>query len=237
MKLNHFISQAGITSRRKAAELVKAGRVTVDGKKILQPSFDVEEGQKVAVDKKTIKLQKKKVYILLNKPAGYVTTVSDEKGRKTVIDLVKRKVKERVYPIGRLDLTTTGLLLLTNDGIFAQNLAHPRSEIKKTYNVLLDRPVPGPILTRIEKGITLPDGVVHVDHVRYNAGKPNNLIVVLHSGKYRVIRRLFRYLGYNVKSLDRVKYATLTKKGLKKGQWRFLHKDEVEQLTKTQKGK
>jgi len=232
MKLNHFIAQAGISSRRKAAELVKAGQVTVNGKKVIEPGYEIKEGDKVSVDKKLIKLQKKKVYILLNKPLGYVTTVADEQGRKTVIDLVKRKVKERVYPVGRLDLTTTGLLLLTNDGLFAQKLAHPRSEIRKTYNVILDRPVPGPVLARIQKGITLSDGVVPVDHVRYNAGKPNNLIVVLHSGKYRVIRRLFRYLGYNVKSLDRVKYATLTKKGLKKGEWRFLHKDEVQQLKK-----
>ena len=232
MKLNHFIAQAGVASRRKSAELVKAGHVTVNGKKVIEPGYEVKEDDKVCVDKKPIKLQKKKVYILLNKPLGYVTTVDDEQGRKTVIDLVKRKVKERVYPVGRLDLTTTGLLLLTNDGMFAQKLAHPRSEIRKTYNVIVDRPVPGPVLARIQKGITLSDGVVNVDNVRYNAGKPNNIIVVLHSGKYRVIRRLFRYLGYNVKSLDRVKYATLTKKGLKKGEWRFLHKDEIEQLKK-----
>ena len=231
MKLNHYIARAGITSRRKAAELVKEGAVKVNGKIQKDPSYEVKEKDSVVVSGKLIRAEQNLVYILLNKPAGYVTTVSDEKGRKTVLDLLGRKIKERVFPVGRLDLKTTGLLLLTNDGDLAHKLSHPRSEIKKIYHVTLDRLVPLSIIERIKRGIKLYDGVVNVDRVTYWSDKKQDQIkIVLHSGKYQIVRRLFKHLGFTVKELDRVSYAGLKKQRLNKGEWRFLTKDEVKQL-------
>lgn len=233
MKLNHYIAQSGLTSRRKAAELVKSGRVKVNGNVIKEPGYDVKEGDQIVVNGRYVRPVIKKVYIVLNKPAGCVTTVSDEKGRKTVIDLLGKRIKERVYPIGRLDFNTTGLLLMTNDGDLAHKLAHPSSRIKKIYHVVLNRPIPESVLDRIKRGIKLADGVVHVDYVSYWSDKlKNHIKITLHSGKYRIIKRLFNYLGYTVASLDRVGYASLTKKGLPRGAWRSLTKKEVEMLTK-----
>jgi len=238
MKLNHYISQSGVTSRRKAAELVKSGCVKVNGKVIKEPGYDVKEGDQVVVNGKYIKFATKKIYILLNKPAGCVTTMSDERGRKTVIDLLGKRIKERVYPIGRLDFNTTGLLLLTNDGDLAHKLAHPSSQVKKVYHVVLNRPISESVLDRIRKGIKLSDGVVHVDYVGYWSDKlKNHIKITLHSGKYRIIKRLFNYLGYIVASLDRVGYASLTKKGLPRDAWRLLTKKEIEMLTKADRPK
>lgn len=231
MKLNHYIARAGVTSRRKAAELVKGGAVKVNGKILKDPSYEVKEKDSVVVNGKLIKTEKNIVYILLNKPAGYVTTVSDEEGRKTVLDLLGRKIKERVYPVGRLDLKTTGLLLLTNDGDLAHKLSHPRSHIKKIYHVVLNERVPLTIIERIKRGVKLDDGVVKVDFVKYWSEKKQDQIkMVLHSGKYQIVRRLFKQLGYTVKALDRIEYAGLKKQRLNTGEWRFLTKDEVKQL-------
>jgi len=234
MKLNHYIAQSGIASRRKAAELVKAGKVKVNGTVIKEPGYDVKPDDRIVIYGKQIKPVAQKIYILLNKPAGCVTTVSDEKGRKTVIDVLGKHIKQRIYPVGRLDYNTTGLLLLTNDGDLAHKLAHPRSEIKKVYHVVLNRSVPASVLDRIRKGIKLSDGIVHVDHVDYWSDKQKNHIkITLHSGKYRIIKRIFNYLGYMVASLDRVGYAHMTKKGLPRGAWRSLTQKEIEMLKKS----
>jgi len=233
MKLNHFIAQAGLTSRRKAVELIKNGNVTVNGAIAREPGYDVKGKDSVKVNGKLIKKEAKTVYILLNKPAGYVSTVKDERGRNTVLDLVPKKIKERIYPVGRLDYNTTGLLLLTNDGDLANKLAHPRFAIKKQYHVVLDREVPESVIMRIKKGIKLSDGLIKVDYIRYwSENKKNHIKLILHSGKHRIVRRLFAYLGYTVKSLDRFGYASFSKKGLSKGSLRMLTDKEVSALKK-----
>lgn len=231
MKLNHYIAQAGIASRRKAVDIIKEGNVTVNGVVAKNPGIEIQESDSVKVYGKLIKPEVKKVYVLLNKPAGYVSSVKDEKGRKTVMDLVSKKFKQRIYPVGRLDYTTTGLLLLTNDGDLAYKLSHPSSNVKKYYHVALDRPIPESVLERIKKGVNLSDGKVVIDRISYWSNKKKNqLMLVLHSGKYRIVKRLFAYLGYTVISLDRFRYASLTKKGLDKGEFRVLSQSEIKSL-------
>lgn len=230
MKLNHYLAQAGIASRRKAADLVKTGNVTVNGNVVKNPGYEVKDDDAVAVNGKSVRIEKK-LYILLNKPVGFITTVVDEKGRPTVLNLIPNRIKGRIYPVGRLDRNTTGLLLLTNDGDLAHTLAHPRHRLQKTYYVILNKPVHHSVIERIKKGIRLPDGIVHVDRISYVANRPKNHIkLILHSGKYRIVRRLLRYLGFTVVALDRVSYVGLTKKGLKRGKWRFLKKEEINML-------
>lgn len=230
MKLNAFIAQAGICSRRKAADLVKAGLVKVNGVIVRDPSYDVQEGDHIKVKGRMLKVEKK-VYIMLNKPAGYVVTAQDERGRQTVLDLIGKKVKERVFPVGRLDRSTTGLLLLTNDGDFSYKLTHPRYKVTKTYRVMLDKGLEEKDFMRIKKGVYLTDGKVIVDNISI-APKINRMVrIVLHSGKKRVIRRLFEKLGYEVKSLDRIAYAGLTVRELPRGQWRMLSSKEVKRLS------
>lgn len=229
MRLNKFIAHCGICSRREAAELVKQGLVEVNGEKILQPGVTVEITDKVSLKGKAIQLEERKVYYLLNKPKDYITTVSDEKGRKTVISLLKNRVKERIYPVGRLDRNTTGLLLLTNDGELTQKLSHPSGNVSKVYQVKLDHPVPADHLEKIRKGLELEDGIAQVDAVNYLYvdGKTNEVAIELHSGKNRIVRRIFEHLGYQVVTLDRVYYAGLTKKDLPRGRFRPLTSREV----------
>lgn len=231
MPLNKFIAHAGVCGRREAAELVKEGKVTVNGDKVFEPGYKVTQRDKVIVKGKQVFLQKNTVYILLNKPKDYLTTASDPQGRKTVLDLLKGATPERIYPVGRLDRNTTGVLLLTNDGELAQKLTHPSFEIKKIYEVTLDKPVAKKDLESILSGITLEDGEVKADAVGYTDEKQKHVVgIEIHSGRNRIVRRIFEHLGYSVKSLDRVMFANLTKKNVERGKWRFLNEKEVRLL-------
>jgi len=229
--LNKYISHSGICSRRDAAELVKAGKVIVDGKLITEPGFKVTPDQEVKVNGKKIALQKNLVYILLNKPKDFITTTTDPQGRHTVLELIKHATNERVYPVGRLDRNTTGVLLLTNDGELTQKLSHPSYEIKKVYEVRLDRPLLKKDFEAILKGVQLEDGMISPDALAYADAKDKAIIgVEIHSGKNRIVRRIFEHLGYDVRNLDRVMYANLTKKNVERGKWRFLTEKEVRLL-------
>jgi 23S rRNA pseudouridine2605 synthase len=231
MPLNKFIAHAGVCGRREAAELVKEGKVTVNGDKIFEPGYKVSGTDKVIVKGKQVFLQKNSVYILLNKPKDFLTTSNDPQGRKTVMDLVKQATPERVYPVGRLDRNTTGVLLLTNDGELAQKLTHPSFEIKKIYEVTLDKVVSKKDLESILAGITLEDGFVQADAAGYADAKDKTVVgIEIHSGRNRIVRRIFEHLGYDVKNLDRVMFANLTKKNVERGKWRFLQEKEVRLL-------
>jgi 23S rRNA pseudouridine2605 synthase len=231
MPLNKYIAHAGVCGRREAAELVKAGKVTVNGDKIFEPGLKVTQSDKVVVKGKAVFLQKNSVYILLNKPKDFITTASDPQGRKTVLDLIKHATPERVYPVGRLDRNTTGVLLLTNDGELAQKLTHPSFEVKKIYEVTLDKPVTKKDLDLIVSGVTLEDGFVAADSVGYADTKTKNVVgIEIHSGRNRIVRRIFEHLGYDVKALDRVMFANLTKKNVERSKWRFLNEKEVRLL-------
>ncbi len=229
--LNKFIAHAGICGRREAAELVKDGKVVVNGDKVFEPGYRVSSKDKVTVKGKQVFLQKNAVYILLNKPKDYITTSNDPQGRKTVLDLVKGATTERVYPVGRLDRNTTGVLLLTNDGELAQKLTHPSFEVKKIYEVTLDKPVTKKDLETILSGVTLEDGFVAADAIGYADAKNKNIIgIEIHSGRNRIVRRIFEHLGYDVKGLDRVMFANLTKKNVDRSKWRYLNEKEVRLL-------
>lgn len=231
MPLNKFIAHAGVCGRREAAELVKEGKVLVNGDKIFEPGYKVSQKDKVVVKGKQVFLQKNSVYILLNKPKDFLTTSSDPQGRKTVLDLIKGATPERVYPVGRLDRNTTGVLLLTNDGELAQKLTHPSFEVKKIYEVTLDKPVAKKDLEAILSGVTLEDGVVKADSVGYADAKDKKIVgIEIHSGRNRIVRRIFEHLGYDVKALDRVLFANLTKKNVERSKWRFLNEKEVRLL-------
>jgi len=231
MPLNKFIAHAGVCGRREAAELVKGGKVVVNGDKIFEPGFKVAQTDKVIVKGKQVYLQKNAVYILLNKPKDYITTANDPEGRKTVLDIIKGATPERVYPVGRLDRNTTGVLLLTNDGELAQKLTHPSFEIKKIYEVTLDRPVAKKDLEAVLAGVTLEDGFVAADACGYANSKDKNVVgIEIHSGRNRIVRRIFEHLGYDVRGLDRVMFANLTKKNVDRGKYRFLQEKEVRLL-------
>ncbi|WP_343701000.1 pseudouridine synthase [Chitinophaga sp.] len=228
MPLNKFIAHCGICSRRKAVDYIKEGRVTVNGEKITEPAFKVTGKDAVKLDDKRIHLQKNLVYVLLNKPKGYITTTDDPEGRQTVMELVEEAAEERLYPVGRLDRNTSGLLLLTNDGELAQKLAHPKHNIKKIYHVELDKPLTKADFEKILGGLTLEDGPAFVDALGYVDNKDKKQIgIEIHSGKNRIVRRIFEHLQYSVEKLDRVMYAGLTKKNLNRGKWRFLTDKEV----------
>lgn len=237
MRLNKYVAHAGICARRQAAELVKQGQITVNGKVELNPAYLVQPGDKVTYQGKLLSLKENTVYILMNKPKDVITTVSDEKGRKTVIDLLKNKVKERIFPVGRLDRMTTGLLLLTNDGELAQRLSHPSFKVKKIYHVVLNKILPQPDLERIRQGIELEDGLATVDAIDYVGERKNELGIELHVGRNRIIRRIFEHLGYEVVKLDRTYYAGLTKKNLPRGHFRYLTEREIIMLKHFTKGK
>ncbi len=229
--LNKFIAHAGVCGRREAAEMVKAGKVTVNGDKLFEPGYKVSQADKVTVKGKEIFLQKNNVYILLNKPKDFITTSNDPEGRKTVLDLIKGATLERVYPVGRLDRNTTGVLLLTNDGELAQKLTHPSFEVKKIYEVTLDKPVSKKDLDQIVTGVNLEDGFVQADSVGYADTKNKNVVgIEIHSGRNRIVRRIFEHLGYDVKGLDRVMFANLTKKNVERSKWRHLNEKEVRLL-------
>jgi len=231
MPLNKFMAHAGVAARRDAAEMVKKGIVKVNGVLITEPGHKVSAKDDVRVNGKKIFLAKNLVYILLNKPKDYITTTDDPHGRKTVLDIIKHATTERVYPVGRLDRNTSGVLLFTNDGELAQKLTHPRNEVKKVYHVTLNKPLDKKDFDQILTGIVLEDGPASVDVLAYADIKDKTQIgVEIHSGRNRIVRRIFEHLGYDVKNLDRVIFAGLTKKNVERGKFRFLTEKEVRDL-------
>jgi 23S rRNA pseudouridine2605 synthase len=228
--LNKYLADAGICSRRKAVDIIKKGSVQVNGVIVREPGYKVKPTDKVVVGDTHIR-NEEKVYILLNKPKDYITTVADEKGRRTVMDLVEGATHVRLYPVGRLDRNTTGLLILTNDGELAHILSHPSHEINKVYEVTIHPGITPGALAAIKQGIPLEDGVVEVDEVEVIPGTKNTVIgLLLHSGRNRIVRRIFEYLGYEINKLDRIGYAGLTKTGLAQGSWRYLTNQEIQDL-------
>ena len=238
MPLNKYISHSGVCSRRDAADLIKAGKVKVNGELITEPGHKVTIKDDVKVGGKKVNPVADMVYILLNKPKDYLTTTDDPQKRKTVLDLIKQATTLRVYPVGRLDRNTSGVLLLTNDGDLSQTLTHPSNEIKKVYAVTLDKPLTKQHFEDILKGTPLEDGMANVDVLAYtdNADK-TQIGVEIHSGRNRIVRRIFEHYGYDVKNLDRVMFAGLTKKNVNRGKWRFLTEKEVRDLKFFKKGK
>ncbi len=230
IRLNRFISNSGTCSRRDADELIRNGFITVNGKKVTDLGTKVSLKDDVRYRNKRLTAEKK-VYILMNKPKDYVTTVEDPHASKTVLDLLGSDFRERVYPVGRLDRATTGVLLLTNDGELTGKLTHPKYKRRKIYHVFLDRDVARNDLFRLTEGIELEDGIVVADAVSYADEEDRSQIgIELHSGQNRVVRRMFEKLGYNVRKLDRVYFAGLTKKNLPRGKWRFLNEKEISML-------
>jgi 23S rRNA pseudouridine2605 synthase len=238
MPLNKYIAHCGVCSRRDAVDIVKSGKVKVNNEVISEPGYKISTGDVVIVNGKKITPAKNLVYILMNKPKDYITTTEDEKGRKTVLDLIKRATTEKVYPVGRLDRNTSGVLLLTNDGDLTQKLTHPSNEIKKVYAVTLDKPLTKNHFDEILKGVPLEDGIANVDSLAYTDVKDKTQIgIEIHSGRNRIVRRIFEHYGYDVKNLDRVIFAGLTKKNVERGKWRFLNEKEVRDLKYFKKGK
>lgn len=238
MPLNKFIAHAGVCARRDAAEMVKKGLVKVNNELVTEPGHKVSSKDEVRVNGKKVFLAKNLVYILLNKPKDYITTTDDPQNRKTVLDIIGRATNERVYPVGRLDRNTSGVLLFTNDGELAQKLTHPSNEIKKVYHVTLNKPLDKKDFDHILKGVVLEDGLASVDVLAYADVKDKTQIgVEIHSGRNRIVRRIFEHLGYDVKNLDRVIFAGLTKKNVDRGKWRFLTEKEVRDLKHFGKGK
>ena len=229
IRLNKWISNAGVCARREADALIQGGHITVNGQKITTLGYQVRSSDIVKYRTKVLKADKP-VYILLNKPKDCISTTHDPQDRRTVLDLVKNACQVRVYPVGRLDRHTTGLLLLTNDGQLAQKLAHPASQVKKIYQIELDKPIQAADFEAIQAGVVLEDGVAQVDKLAVVAADRTNLGIAIHMGKNRIIRRLFEHLGYKVAKLDRVLYANLTKKALPRGKWRLLTDREVKYL-------
>ena len=228
MRLNKYVAKTGLCSRRKAAELVKAGEIIVNGNIELNPAYEMQENDVVEYKGNVLTPEEKLVYLLLNKPKGYITTVDDEKDRKTVMDLVSDKIDVRAFPVGRLDRNTTGLLLITNDGELSKKLTHPSHQIQKFYHVVLDKTVSEEDLELIRKGLTLDDGDVEVDAVDYIGGKVGNEVgIEIHLGRNRIVRRIFEHLGYVVEKLDRTYFAGLTKKDLPRGWSRELTSKEI----------
>ncbi len=237
MPLNKFIAHAGICSRRDAAEMVRDGKVKVNNELVTEPGHKVSSKDEIKVNGKKISAQKNLVYILLNKPKDYITTTDDPQKRKTVLELIGRATSERVYPVGRLDRNTSGVLLFTNDGDLSQKLTHPSNEVKKVYHVTLNKPLDKKDFDSILKGVTLEDGSASVDVMAYADVKDKTQIgVEIHSGRNRIVRRIFEHMGYDVKQLDRVMFAGLTKKNVDRGKWRFLSEKEVRDLKYFGKG-
>ena len=227
IRLNKYIADAGICSRRNADVYISSGNVTVNGEVMTTLGYRVKPTDEVRFDGKLLSSEKKE-YILLNKPKGFITTTNDEKGRKTVMDLVANATNVRILPVGRLDRATTGLLLLTNDGELTKKLTHPTHGVRKIYHVILDRKLELKDLAAIRDGLTLEDGFIEVDEISYIDQKPKNEVgVKIHSGRNRIVRRIFEHLGYQVDKLDRVLFAGLTKKDLPRGHWRRLTQQEV----------
>ena len=233
IRLNKYLADCGVCSRREADELIKAGCVTVNGELVTTMGYKVKTGDKVVYGGQTLNREKLR-YILLNKPKGYITTADDPEGRETVMELVKGACDERIFPVGRLDKNTTGLLLLTNDGDLAKKLTHPSSEVTKLYHVILNKPLTKNDMLRIADGIELDDGMIAADSIAYDEDDESKkgIGIELHSGRNRIVRRIFEHLGYEVTKLDRVMFAGLDKYKLPRGEWRFLTDREVAMLKK-----
>ena len=230
VRLNKFLANAGVCSRREADQYIQAGVVSVNGEVVTELGTKVKRTDEIKFHDQPVNLEKK-VYVLLNKPKDYVTTSDDPQQRKTVMDLVKNVCPERIYPVGRLDRNTTGVLLLTNDGDLASKLTHPKFLKKKVYHVYLDKNVTAHDMQQIAEGITLEDGEVHADAIEYAHPTDKSQVgIEIHSGRNRIVRRIFESLGYRVIKLDRVQFAGLTKKNLRRGDWRFLTEKEVDML-------
>lgn len=229
MRLNRFIANAGVCSRRDADKYISAGLVTVNGKVITELGVKVKTTDDVRFDGKRL-IPEKKVYLVLNKPKDYVTTTDDPYAEQMVIDLVKNACPERIYPVGRLDKSTTGVLLFTNDGELSDRLTHPSRNVKKIYQVTLDKPLTKNDLLKIAEGIELEDGFIAADAISYVEGNKSEIGLEIHSGRNRIVRRIFEHLGYKVKRLDRVFFAGITKKNVPRGKWRFLSQKEVQFL-------
>ncbi len=231
MPLNKFLAHCGICSRRDAIALIAEGKVKVNAEIMTEPGYKVQPTDEVIYNTKKLFVTKNLVYILLNKPKDYITTTEDPQGRRTVLQLIQKATDERVYPIGRLDRNTSGVLLLTNDGDLTQKLSHPSYEIKKIYEVKLDKNLTKTDFDRILSGLTLEDGPIYVDSLAYADSKDKSIIgIEIHSGRNRIVRRIFEYLGYDVKGLDRVMYAGLTKKNVERSKWRYLSDKEIRVL-------
>ena len=227
IRLNKFLANAGVCSRREADEFITAGVVSVNGEVVTELGTKIKRGDEVKFHDQLVNIERK-VYVLLNKPKDTVTTSDDPQARRTVMDLVKGACDERIYPVGRLDRNTTGVLLLTNDGDLASKLTHPKYLKKKIYHVHLDKNLTKADMEQIASGIQLDDGEIHADAISYtDEQKKNDIGIEIHSGKNRIVRRIFESLGYKVVKLDRVFFAGLTKKGLRRGEWRYLSEPEV----------
>lgn len=231
IRLNKYLADAGICSRREADRLIESGVVQINGKTITQLGTKVSPGDRVQYGGQTLKREKLQ-YILLNKPKGFITTVDDPQNRRTVMTLVENACKERIYPVGRLDRNTLGLLLFTNDGELTKKLTHPRFNVKKIYHVFLDKALKIEDLESIAKGIELEDGLIKPDEIAYisRENDKKQIGIELHSGRNRIVRRIFENFGYKVLKLDRVFFAGITKKDLPRGKWRMLKEEEVNLL-------
>ena len=229
MRLNRFIAQSGICSRREADDFILAGLVSVNGTIVTELGTKVLPTDEVKFNDSRVQGEKK-VYLVLNKPKGYVTSLEDPHADKTVSELVKDACTERVYPVGRLDKNSVGLLLFTNDGDLTKQLTHPSYKKKKIYQATLDKALERADMGAIAQGITLEDGEIYADEIAYVKDDKKEIGIEIHSGRNRIVRRIFEHLGYKVMKLDRVYYAGLTKKNLKRGDWRFLTREEVERL-------
>ncbi len=229
MRLNKYIANSGQCSRRDADELIKAGEVTVNGKVVTEMGLQVSLKDKVIIKGKRLSPESK-VYVLLNKPRGFVTTADDPQNRKTVLDLVNTACDERIYPVGRLDKETTGVLLITNDGEMTKRLTHPKYNRKKIYHVFLDKPFASKDFEKVLSGVELEDGEMHADALNYASDDKTEVGIEIHSGKKRIVRRLFAEVGYTVVKLDRVYFCGLTKKNVPRGKWRHLSDKEVNVL-------
>ena len=226
VRLNKYIANAGVCSRREADKLIEQGEIRVNGEVITELGHKVRYADKVKYQGKLLNPEKL-VYVLLNKPKNFITTTDDPQERRTVMQLVAQAGPERIYPVGRLDRNTTGLLLLTNDGDLADKLMHPSHGIKKLYQVNLDKPITDEDFLKIQEGVTLEDGLAQVDEIGIVDSQRTSVGVQIHIGRNRIVRRIFEHLGYQVEKLDRVMYADLTKKDLPRGKWRYLTKQEV----------
>lgn len=230
VRLNKFISNSGICSRREADTYIEHGSVTVNGKLVTEMGYKVQPGDEVRFDGTLIAMEQKR-YILLNKPKNYITTMDDDRGRKTVMDLIGNATKERIYPVGRLDRNTTGLLLFTNDGEMAKKLTHPKHNVRKLYHASLDRKLTLADLDKLRGDVIIEGKKVFIDAVSYVEGeKKTEVGIEIHSGRNRIVRKIFEYFGYNVTKLDRVIFAGLTKKNLPRGRYRELTQQEINNL-------
>lgn len=230
IRLNKYIAGTGICSRREADEFIQAGLITINDKLVTELGTKIKPGDVIKYNGERLK-EEKKVYILLNKPKDYITTLEDPHAKRTVIDLIRGACRERVYPVGRLDRNTTGVLLLTNDGELTKRLTHPRFEKRKVYQLELHKGLRPDDLERIASGITLDDGFIKADAIHYTDPEDKKQVgIEIHSGRNRIVRRIFEQLGYDIRKLDRVYFAGLTKKGLSRGQWRFLAENEIHLL-------